>query len=159
VLARLWNKLKSLWLLARTERATPREVFWAVFVGAFMGCTPAIGIHGGLAVGAATLFRKNRLFAWLGSRVSNVLVLPFIVYAEVQVAHRLRAGTWAALSFERERVVAQAGELLLDWCLGSVPVGAAIGALAGLLAWAWARRRTVTPSRDELPRPSSECAP
>lgn len=138
---RLWEKIKRLWALAKSERATPREIFWAVFIGAFMGCTPAVGIHGALALGAATLFRKNRLFAWLGSRISNMIFLPFIAYAEVQVAHRLREGTWVSMTLDRENALEQAGELLLDWCLGTIPVGIAIGAAMGALGWAWARRR------------------
>jgi uncharacterized protein (DUF2062 family) len=162
VFGRLWQKLLRLWSLAKSERAAPREIFWAVFIGAFAGCTPAMGFHGGLAIAAATLFKKNRLFAWLGSRVSNIVFLPFIVYAEVQVAHRLREGTWVEMTLDRERALEQAGELLLDWCLGTIPVGIVIASLTGLLGWAWARRRDrrePRPSRAELPPPSSECAP
>lgn len=139
--ARLWQKIKTLWALAKSERASPREIFWAVFIGAFAGCTPAIGVHGGLAVGLATLFRKNRLFAWLGSRISNMVFLPFIAYAEVQVAHRIREGTWVDMTLDREHALSQAGELLLDWCLGTIPVGAVLGFLTGMLGYAWARRR------------------
>lgn len=158
---RLWQKLKQLWTLAKSERASPREVFWAVFIGAYAGCTPAIGVHGGLALGLATLFKKNRLFAWLGSRVSNMFFLPFIAYAEVQVAHRLREGSWVDMTLDRGRVLEQAGELLLDWCLGTIPVGAVIALVTGMLGWLWARRRdrNVKPSRAELQPPSSECAP
>lgn len=138
---RLWDKIVRLWVLAKTERASPREIFWAVFLGVFAGCTPAVGIHGPLALGMATIFRKNRLFAWLGSRISNMVFLPFIAFGEVQLAHRLRAGTWAAMTVDREHVLDQARELLLDWCLGTIPVGLAGGAAVGALAWAWARRR------------------
>ena len=90
---RLWDRIKRLWSLAKSERASPREIGWAVAIGAFAGCTPAIGFHGGLALALATLFKKNRLFAWLGSRISNMVFLPFIVIAEVQVAHYARTGT------------------------------------------------------------------
>src|SRR5689334_4218671 len=89
VFRKLWEKTKALYRAAKAERASPRELFWAVFVGVFAGCTPAVGVHGPLALGLATLFRKNRLWAWLGSRISNMIILPFIAIAEVQVAHRL----------------------------------------------------------------------
>lgn len=150
---RLWDKLKRLWALAKSERASPAEIFWAVFIGAFAGCTPAIGVHGPLALGLATLFRKNRLFAWLGSRISNMVFLPFIAYAEVQIAHRVREGTWATMSLEREHALEQAKELLLDWCLGTIPVGIVIGGLCGGGAWLWARRRkpAATPAADAEP--------
>jgi uncharacterized protein len=136
---RLWEKIKTIWTLAKSERASPREIGWAVAIGAFAGCTPAIGIHGGLAIALATLFKKNRLFAWLGSRISNMVFLPFIAIAEVQVSHRLRTGAWVEL--DRENAIDQAGTLLLDWCLGTIPVGIAIGVIMGVIAWWFARRR------------------
>lgn len=147
---RLWEKLKTLWRLAKAERASPREIGWAVFIGAFAGCTPAIGFHGPLSLAMATLFKKNRLFAWLGSRISNMIFLPFIAIAEVQVSHRIRTGTW--LEIDRHRAIEQAGSLLLDWCLGTIPVGTAIGGVLGLFAYAWAVRRMPP----ESPQPSSE---
>lgn len=139
VFRRLWEKIKLLYKLAKSERATPREIFWAVFVGVFAGCTPAVGVHGPLALALATLLRKNRLFAWLGSRISNVALLPLIVIAEVQISHRVRTGAW--LELDREHVYDKAHELLLDWCLGTIPVGCALGLLVGAGAWWFAARR------------------
>ena len=139
MLRRFFQRLRTLWALAKSERATPREIGWAVAIGTFAGCTPAVGVHGPLAVGLATLFKKNRLFAWLGSRVSNIVVLPFIVLAEVQFSHFVRTGT--TVDIDRKRALEQAGELLLDWCLGTIPVGTALALIMGLIAWALATRR------------------
>jgi uncharacterized protein (DUF2062 family) len=136
---RLWEKIKTLWKLAMSERASPREIGWAVAIGAFAGCTPAIGFHGAVAIAIATVFKKNRLFAWLGSRISNMVFLPFIAIAEVQLSHRLRTGAWVTL--DQEHAVAQAGTLLLDWCLGTIPVGAFIGFVMGMASWVLARGR------------------
>jgi uncharacterized protein (DUF2062 family) len=136
---RLWEKIKTLWKLAKSERASPREIGWAVAIGGFAGCTPAIGVHGPLALGLATVLKKNRLFAWLGSRISNMVFLPFIALAEVQISHRIRAGTW--LQLDRDNVLDQGGTLLLDWCLGTIPVGAFIGLLMGLVSWGVAHAR------------------
>ena len=136
---RLWEKIKLLWKLAKSERASPREIAWAVGIGAFAGCTPAVGVHGWVAVGLATLFRKNRMFAWIGSRISNMFMLPFIAIAEVQVSHRARTGTW--VDIDREHILEQAPTLLLDWCLGTIPVGLALGLLCGLLGYAVAHHR------------------
>lgn len=136
---RLWTKIKAIWKAAKEERASPRELFWAVFLGIFAGCTPAVGFHGPLALGLATLFKKNRLWSWLGSRISNMVFLPFIAYVEVQVAHRLRTGEWATILIERnaERAIDQAKTLLLDWCLGTIPVGIVAGLLFGAIAYVW----------------------
>jgi len=158
LLRRLWEKIKLLWKLAKSERASPREIGWAVFIGAFAGCTPAVGVHGPLAMALATIFKKNRLFAWLGSRISNMVFLPFIALAEVQVAHRLRAGTW--LDLDRQHALDRAGELLLDWCLGTIPVGFAIGGVMGLGAWGLAHRRDTRRARatGSAPAPASASA-
>ena len=160
VFRRLWTRIKALWKLAKEERATPREIFWASFLGGFAAATPAVGFHGWVAIGLATLFRKNRLFAWLGSRVSNMVFLPFIIYAEVQVAHRLRAGAWCELDVhDREKILAQAGELFLDWCIGTIPIGIVLGIVCGVLGWLFAkwreRKRLTQPSPAESPTPSS----
>ncbi len=140
---RAWKKarrlLRRLWHRAKTERASPTEVGQAVFLGVFAGCTPAVGIHGWVAFLLATVFRRNRLYAWLGSRVSNFVFMPFIVLAEIQTAHVLRTGGLAPI--DRAHVLEEAPQLLLDWGLGSVVVGVALGAFVGLLAFAWAKRR------------------
>lgn len=147
MLRRLWEKLLLVWKLAKSERASPREIGWAVFWGVFAGCTPAVGFHGPLALGVATLVRKNRLWAWIGSRISNMVILPFIAIAEIQVAHLVRTG--AMVSITREDALAQARELLVDWLLGTIPVGGALGAIFGLAAWAWAARRARQAPREE----------
>jgi uncharacterized protein (DUF2062 family) len=139
VFGRLWQKLKTLWRMARSERATPSEIAWAVAIGVFVGCTPALGVHGWLAIAAATLFKKNRLFAWLGSRISNFVMLPFIALASIQLAHRVRTGTW--LVVDREHALEHAQSMLLDWCLGSIPVGTALALLCAIASYAIARRR------------------
>lgn len=151
---RLWAKIKQLWKLAKEERATPKELFWAVFLGVFAGCTPAVGIHGWVAVGLATLFRKNRLWAWIGSRISNMVFLPFITIAEVQISHRIRVGAWVEL--DREHALEQAGSLLLDWCLGTIPVGVVLGGLLGAVAYLWQKRRLARRPLSPSPSPSSE---
>lgn len=147
MLRRLWEKIVTLWRAAKSERAAPHEIGWAVAIGAFAGCTPALGFHGIAGVALATLFRKNRLFAWLGTRISNMIFLPFIVYAEVQVAHRLRTGAWADIVIDREHPFDAMWPLLLDWLLGCIPVGGAIAAVMGVVSWAVARWRANRASR------------
>ncbi len=136
---RLRKRALALWLLARSERATPRQIGMAVAVGTFMGCSPALGFHGWLAVGAATVLRLNRLYCWVGSRISNLVTLPWIVIAEVQVSHRLRTGEWLAL--RADEVLAHGRDLLLDWVLGMFPVGGGLSLVVGLGAYWLARWR------------------
>jgi uncharacterized protein (DUF2062 family) len=140
----LWRKTKTLWQLAKSERATPKEIGWAIFLGVFCGCTPALGFHTVVVLAAATLFKVNRLFAWIGSRSSNALILPFIIIAEIQIAHIVRTGSWATLdrhTIDWEHPFQSVGPLVLDWFLGTIPVGCALGAVFGLGAWRLALMR------------------
>ena len=163
---RLWQAIKRLWAAARSERASPREIGWAVAIVAFIGCTPAVGLRPWIAVGVATLLKKNRLFCYLGSHTSNILFMPFITVAEVHLSHRLRTGEWATI--DRKHVTEQAPTLLLDWCLGTIPVGLAIALALGFMAYGLALRRdarrarlaalappTPAPTPTEAPPPSS----
>ena len=139
MLQRIFERLRALWILALNERATPREIGLAVGLGAAVGCTPLIGLHGWIAVGLATIFRLSRLWTFMGSRNANFITIPWIALAEVQLAHRVRTGEWAPLSVDT--AVDHAKELLLDWCLGMIPIAIVVGGLLGSLAFAIARAR------------------
>jgi uncharacterized protein (DUF2062 family) len=143
--------------MALNERASPGGIGWSIGVGVFVGCTPLIGFHAGVAVVAATLFRLNRLWAFVGSRVSFFLIMPWIVLAEIQSAHRLRTGTWAPLF--TENVLEHAREWLLDWCTGTLLVGGPLALALGFLAYALARRRLTPPTPAPAPPPSSGSPP
>lgn len=136
---KLVEQLRTLYRAAKSERASPVQIGWAVGVGVFAGCTPAIGFHGALAIAMATMFRLNRLFAFLGSRVSAFFIMPWIIMAEVEVAHRIRTGAWVAI--DRKTAVERAAELLVDWLLGTIPVGGTLAVVLGTLAYVIARSR------------------
>jgi uncharacterized protein (DUF2062 family) len=149
--------LKNLWFLALRERATPRGIAASVAVGVFAGCTPFVGAHAGIALVAATVLRLNRLWAFLGSRISFFAILPWIVFAEIQTGHHLRTGEWAVFS---RSAFAHAEEWLFDWCLGSVPVGAALALVVGGLAYTLAKGGRLTPRTPApAPPPSSGSRP
>ena len=154
---RLWRRFRVLWRLATTERATPRQVALAVGLGAFVGSTPVIGLHGWIAVGLATALRLNRLYAFLGSRVSSPFVLPFIVIAEIEVAHWVRCHELIALT--RADVMQHARGMLLDWCIGTLPIALLVGSLSGIAAYALAvlrDRRKKNRGELEGHRPTNE---
>jgi uncharacterized protein (DUF2062 family) len=151
----LLDRARDLWRRALREHTTPRELALSVGLGVFVGCTPFIGFHAGMALALATLFRLNRLWALIGSRVSFFVTLPWIVLAEVQVAHRLRTGAWAALS--TQDAVDHARAWLLDWWLGVVPVGVGLALAFGALAYAVGALRRRRPS--PAPAPSSVSRP
>lgn len=131
--ARTRERVLALWRLAKNERGSPRQLAIAVALGVFVGCSPALGVHTLLALGLATLFRVNRLWTWIGSRMCNLVTLPFIVYAQVQVAHRLRTGAW--MDLDRSKILEQVDTLFVDWLLGMLVVGSSLSLLFGLVAF------------------------
>lgn len=164
LLRRLWSGTKRLWERARREHSTPREVGWSVGLGVFSGCTPFLGFHMWIALGLATLFRLNRLWAFLGSRVSTSGLYVPIVLAEIQGAHRLRTGAWAPLSLQT--VWACRWEYAKDWLMGAAAMGIVLGAVLGLLAYRTARQWAASARGQASARspaaplpPSSGCPP
>lgn len=134
--------MKRLWERAKREHSTPREVGWSVAVGVFSGCTPFIGFHLGIAFVLATLFRLNRLWSMVGSRVSTNVLYVAIVLVEIQGAHRARTGAWAPLTLQT--VWDHRWEYARDWLYGAVVVGVVLGVVLGLLAYRAALRWRAT---------------
>jgi uncharacterized protein (DUF2062 family) len=159
VLRTLYERARALWLQALRENTTPAKVGSSVGLGVFVGCTPFIGFHFAIALGLATLLRLNRVWALVGSRASFFVTLPWIILAEVDIAHRLRTGRWAPL-LARD-AIDHGREYLLDWWLGVIPVGCALGAALGLLTYLVARRRArLTPrTLSRSPPPTSGSPP
>jgi hypothetical protein len=162
-LRRLSARGRRLWQRAKQEHSSPREVGWSVAVGVFCGCTPFIGFHMWLALALATLLRLNRLWAFLGSRISTNVIFAWLAYSEIQCAHRLRTGAWLPLS---PRDALAQGHVFGDWLVGSGLVGAALAAIFGLSAYVLARRwqssRGLRPPASTPPGPlppSSESPP
>lgn len=133
-----------LWEQAKNEHSSPREIGWAVAIGVFSGCTPFVGLHMWIALALATLFRLNRLWSFLGSRISFTPLLAAIAFCEIESAHRLRTGSWVPLA--PHEALNHGRELLSDWLLGTGIVGAAFASVVGVAAYfaacLWRRART-----------------
>jgi uncharacterized protein (DUF2062 family) len=160
---RVWRRVRDfardLWERAKREPSSPRQVGLSVALGAFIACTPFLGFHFWIALGLASLFRLNRLWAMIASRLSSTPILLATTFAEIELAHRLRTGAWVAMNWHD--AFAEARELVADWILGTILVGIPIAACAGLAAAAAARRwQRLSQNRLEAPRlPSSESQP
>ncbi len=133
------ERLGELWELAKSERSSPPQTGLSVAVGVFSACTPFIGFHMWIALGLATALRLNRLWAFIGSRLSVGPVFAGIVFCEIESGHRLRSGHWMPLALRD--AVAHLGDLIVDCLVGTPIVGGGIAAAAGLAAYALARRR------------------
>ena len=164
----IWGKLQAgareLVDRAKNEHSTPSKVGLSVGAGIFSACTPFIGFHMWIALALATFFRLNRLWAFLGSRVSIVPVYLWISFCEIELGHRLRSGRWLRLS--ARDALSQGRAFWIDWGVGTLLIGGALAALGGLVAyrcargWGKARVTRVTPrTLDATLERSSESPP
>jgi uncharacterized protein (DUF2062 family) len=150
-------RLRELFDRARSEHSSPPKVGFSVAAGVFSGCTPFLGLHMWIALGLATIFRLNRLWAFLGSRTPILPVFMWIAFCEIELGHRLRTGSWAAI--EPREALTHGPQLFHDWLLGAAFVATTLGALAGLLAYRLASRPISLRRLSGLLRPSSESRP
>ncbi len=144
-MTKLRARLRAWWAKLVAEHASPGRLAAAVLLGAIIGCTPLFGFHFFICVGAALLLRLNKVTVYAAANVSIPPLVPLLGFASVQLGERLRNGRWLQLGVAdfRHDLAAQVGRFYLDWLLGGVLVGAAIGAplAAAVFAIARARRR------------------
>lgn len=126
----------------RTEGDSRGRESLAVGAGVLIGCTPFWGVHFVLCWAAGAVFGLNRIKIYLAANVVNPLVLPPLLYAEVQVGAYARRGHTLELSralFDPSNV----WHFGLDLIIGSLIMGVALGVLGALITFV-ARR----PARD-----------
>ena len=130
--------MRRLYMTLRTEHTTPGKVAGAVAVGVFVGCSPFWGLHLAIGLVLATLLRLNRVLVYAAANLANPITAPPLIFAEVQVGHRILLGTWLGLSMDE---VIQEGltGLFRDFFIGSLVVGTGLALLVGFAAWLIAR--------------------
>lgn len=142
---RMMRKLGHLLLREHTE---PRALALAVFVGVMIGASPFYIFHTLLVLVFAFALRLNKLAVWVASNISMPLFAPPLTLASMQVGNYLMKGVWLPLTVAGMKdLLASLGgfELGLDlwiaWLVGSLPVGAVLGAMLGGATWWVARER------------------
>ena len=133
-------RVRQFLLKLRTEDSSPNRDPLAVAVGVFLGCTPLYGFHLALCLAVGKLLRLNRLKVYLAANVSNPLLAPFLVFAQIQTGAWLRRGhthelTWRSLSGTDPWTYG------MDLVVGSLAVGVVLAIGLGLLTWAMTRRQ------------------
>jgi uncharacterized protein (DUF2062 family)/SAM-dependent methyltransferase len=132
-------RLSRLLRLLRGGRASPRKLALGCALGLFIGCLPLYGLHFPLCLGVCLLLRLDLVVTYLAANISNPFVAPFLVTAEVEIGSLLLDGRHAALTLERAREVGPVG-FMKQAALGSVLLGAALGALGGAVTFLIASR-------------------
>lgn len=142
-------KIRAFWAVLRTERATPREIAIAVFVGSLIGASPLYTGRTPLAAGVGAAAKLNRLWCYVSSHfTANPLSTAWLALAEVQVSYRLRHGAWLPLTAEEvlKRGFALIGDLLLGFVILGPPIAAFFAAIAWGIASVRQARRPATTS-------------
>ncbi len=126
----------------------------AIGTGVAIGCLPFWGTHFFLCWGAGWLFRLNRLKVYFAAHLINPLVLPPLLYAEIQAGAWLQRGETHALAratFDSTTAWGFAGDLVI----GSLAVGAVLG-LAGAAVTYVSRRPVADPFFRQLTRRAAD---
>jgi len=113
----------------RTEGAGAARETAAVAIGVFIGCLPVYGFHLLLCWIAGVALGLNRLKMYLAANISNPLVAPWLLFAEIQAGAWLRRGSFHPLA--RDYILSTGLTVFgIDAVVGSLFVGAALGAVA-----------------------------
>jgi uncharacterized protein (DUF2062 family) len=142
------KRLNALWKELLHEHTAPGRLAAAVLIGCIVGCTPLFGLHFFVCVALAYALRLNKLVVYGAANLSIPPMVPLLGFASVQLGERILHGGWLALQrhdFALVNVRRLAKLFFIDWMVGGVVLGAAIGLVAGGVTWAiLARRRAGT---------------
>lgn len=139
----------------RTEGASRARDAWAVGLGLFIGFSPLIGLHLGLCLLVGWLFGLNRMKLYLAANLANPLIMPFILFTEVQTGAWLRRGHVYELSM-RAFSGMDVWHFSQDLVVGSLVCGAIVGVSAGFLTWATLGRAFRDPEYSALVKAASD---
>jgi uncharacterized protein (DUF2062 family)/2-polyprenyl-3-methyl-5-hydroxy-6-metoxy-1,4-benzoquinol methylase len=132
------GRLSALWRALRGQ-GSPRRLGFSVGLGLFIGCQPLYGLHLPLCVLVCLPFRLDAVVAYLAANISNPLLAPFLLLAEVEIGSLLLHGAPVEFGLEAARRAGISG-FVQEAALGSLVFGAILGLLGGVLAAAIARR-------------------
>src|SRR5689334_13692586 len=122
-------ELRRAFMGLRTEGAGAARETAAVALGVFIGCLPVYGFHLLLCWLAGVALGLNRLKMYLAANISNPLVAPWLLFAEIQTGAWLRRGSFHPLT--RDYIVSTGLTVFgIDAAVGSLFVGAVLGAVA-----------------------------
>ncbi len=118
----------------RTEGQGRAREACAIGVGLFIGCSPFYGFHLVLCWVVGWLLRLNRMKVYLAANISNPIVAPFILFAELQTGAWFRTGAFLPLTLETARKTTP-WQFGIDLLAGSAVVGGVLGAMGGMATY------------------------
>lgn len=145
-----WGVLRQVWGLLRGGRLSPTRAALSLFVGVFIGCQPAFGLHFVLCLLVCLPFRLDFVLAYLAANVSNPLVAPFLVVLELEVGTWILSGVTPSFDFSMARDLSVGG-VASQVLVGAQLVGVSVASAAALLGYvvtAVLRRDSVAETSD-----------
>jgi uncharacterized protein (DUF2062 family)/SAM-dependent methyltransferase len=139
----------------RTEGSGPGRDAVAVGLGVFIGSLPFYGFHLLICIAAGSLLRLNRVKLYLAANISNPLMAPFLILAELQTGSIVRRGELRPLTLEAVKQI-DPWSLGADILIGAAIVGALLGAALGSATWALTRDQGEDPIFAALVRRASD---
>ncbi len=132
--------LLGLWQRLRGTPGSALRAAIAVAIGLFIGCQPLYGLHFVLVMAVCLPLRVDAVLAYLAANISNPLVAPFLIFAEVETGAYLSTGRFVAFDVAQARATGAAG-FARHLLFGGGVVGALVALLGFGLAWVIAGRR------------------
>jgi uncharacterized protein (DUF2062 family)/SAM-dependent methyltransferase len=132
--------LLGLWQRLRGTPGSRSRAALAVAIGLFIGCQPFYGLHFVLVLAVCLPLRLDAVLAYLAANISNPLVAPFLIFAEVETGAYLSTRRFVAFDIGQARATGAAG-FARHLLLGGVVVGALVALLGFGLGWLVAGRR------------------
>jgi uncharacterized protein (DUF2062 family) len=139
----------------RTEGQGPGREAWAIGAGLFIGCSPFYGFHLLISWVCGRLLGLNRLKVYLAANISNPVVAPVLLFAEIQTGAWLRTGSFLALTLQTVKTTTPL-QFGADLLLGSAVIGGVLGGIGGLVTYLTLRAGHHSPFFDTLARRASD---
>jgi uncharacterized protein (DUF2062 family) len=134
------SRLQRVIYTLRTEGGSRGQEAWAIGLGLAVGFSPFIGLHLGMCIALGWLFGLNRLKLYLAANLVNPLIMPAVLFTEVQIGSWLRHGHAYPLSMDAFSEL-EPWQFGLDLLLGGMVLSIVGGLVAGLITYAMLGRR------------------
>jgi uncharacterized protein (DUF2062 family)/trans-aconitate methyltransferase len=128
---------------------TPRRAAGSVAVGLFVGVQPLFGLHLALCTLLCWPLRLDIVLAYVAAHVSNPILAPFIVLAELEVGSWIVDGRWLGLDWHG---VGPRDVIAVGWrgMVGSLTLGGILAFVGAAGTFVCARRLTRAPAPDRV---------
>jgi uncharacterized protein (DUF2062 family) len=131
------------------EGGSPARQATAVALGIFIGCTPLYGLHLTLCVIFARLLGVNRVKTYLAAHISTPLLMPFLLFFEVQTGRLVRGKPLLSLRpsqvperwrWDSHHLAFWHWKSWADLVAGSIVLGLVLAAVLGIATYFLVRR-------------------